>query len=143
MALSTDYVGKIGDLETSMTELVNEVSVATYTSAVGDANAYTDDAIEALSGDVETLVNEVSVTLSTDYVSKIGDLETSMTTLVGEVSAETLVSANAYTDEAVAALSIDDYIKHGEVTSDDLSGYFVFDCGSASYREGEQAATEA
>ena len=148
--LSTDYVDKIGDLETAVNTLVSEVSVATYTSALADAKTYTDEQIAglsigdyALSADVDSLVNATSVALSTDYVDKIGDLETSMTTLVGEVSAETLVSANAYTDEQIAALSIDDYIKHGEVTSDDLSGYFVFDCGSASYREGEQAATEA
>lgn len=55
------------------------------------------------------------------------------------VSAEAIASANSYTDEQIAALSIGDYIKHGEVTADDLSGYFVLDCGTSELREGEPA----
>ena len=151
--LSTDYVEKIGDLSTATDTLVATVSAETLVSA----NAYTDEQIAALSigdyalsADVDSLVNATSVALSTDYVEKIGDLETSMTTLVGEVSAATYTSAttdaNAYTDDAITDISATistDYIKHGEVTSDDLSGYFVLNCGTASYRDGEQAATEA
>ena len=148
---------EIGGLSTTVDTLVAAVSAEAITSA----NAYTDAEIDklnigdyALSADVTTLVATVSataVTSANDYTDgKITDLHienyalsADVNALVGAVSAETCASANAYTDEKVAALSIDDYIKHGEVTSGDLSGYFVFDCGSATYREGEQAATEA
>ena len=143
---------------------VNSLVAAVSAESLVSANAYTDAAIEALdiedyalSTDVDTLVAAVSAEFLESLVSanaytdaaiealNIEDyaLSTDVDTLVGNVSAETLVSANAYADATVAALSIDDYIKHGEVTSDDLSGYFVFDCGGATYRAGEQAATEA
>ena len=105
-----------------------------------------DEVLYATKAEVAT----VSSTLSTDYVGKIGDLSAATNTLVATVSAATYTSAttdaNAYTDDAIDGISATistDYIRHGEVTSDDLSGYFVFDCGTASYREGEQAATEA
>ena len=124
-----------------------------------EANSYTDDAVEALSDTIstdyatKTEVNDVSVALSTDYVGKIGNLSSeiyselenyalsnNVTTLVSTTSAETLVSANAYTDEKVAALSIDDYIKHGEVVQNDLSGFFILDCGASVLRANEPTA---
>lgn len=161
VALSTDYTAKIeaisGNYATKT--YVDDQDAATYESAVTSANAYTDDQISTLSDAFDTKlesyatkteVNNVSVALSNDYVGKIGDLSdeiygaledyalsADVTSLVNATSAETLVSANAYTDEQIAALSIDNYIKHGEVVQSDLSGFFILDCGNSVLREGE------
>ena len=65
--------------------------------------------------------------------------------MIGEAtdlsSANTVNGAKAYaknyTDEAVAGLSVDNFIKHGEVVDTDLSGFFILSCGNATLRGGE------
>lgn len=120
----------------SWVELGDEVLYATKAEVASVSADLTAD-IAGLAGKIDA-TNATLNTVSSDYL-KAAD-KTELTTLVGTVSSETLVSAKNYTDEAVAALSIDDYIKHGEVVQSDLSGYFIFDCGGASLRANEPEA---
>ena len=135
--VSSDYLTSTD--KTELETLVGTVSAETLVSA----NAYTDEAIDALSIGDYALSADVTALVGAVSAETLVSANAYTDATVATVSAETLLSANTYTDDAVAALSIDDYIKHGEATADDLSGYFVFDCGGASYRDGEQAATEA
>ena len=53
----------------------------------------------ALLNDVSTSLSNISVNLSIDYLEKINDLKTTTTELIETVSAEAIISANAYTNE--------------------------------------------
>ena len=138
--VSSDYL-KAAD-KTELTTLIGTTSAETLVSA----NAYADSKFAGLS-DYYTKdeVDAISSALSTDYVGKIA---TAKSEVIGEAtdlsSADTVNGAKAYaknyTDEAVAALSIDDYIKHGECVQSDLSGFFVLDCGGSALRINEPTA---
>ena len=139
-SVSSDYL-KAAD-KTELTTLIGTVSGETLVSA----NAYADSKFAGLS-DYYTKdeVDAISSALSTDYVGKIA---TAKSEVIGEAtdlsSADTVNGAKAYakdyTDEAVAALSIDDYIKHGKCVQSDLSGFFVLDCGDSALRTDEPTA---
>ena len=159
--VSSDYL-KTAD-KTELETLVGTTSAETLVSA----KAYTDSKFAGLS-DYYTKdeVDAISTALSTDYSGKIkavddkladyalsNDVKTGIAAAKSEVigeasdlsSADTINGAKAYakdyTNEAVAKLSIDNYIKHGECVQSDLSGYFVFDCGGSALRDGEPTAT--
>ena len=130
--VSSDYLTSAD--KTELTALVNTTSAATLVSA----NAYTDTKFADLSNYyTKTEVDAISTALSTDYSAKVKAVDDKLP----QLSADAVAAANTYTDQQIDALSIDDYIKHGECTSDDLSGYFVFDCGGASLRENEPVAS--
>ena len=126
---------------TDLSDAVNLEQLAqTSATTLSDAKAYTDSKFADLSGYyTKDEINAISTALSTDYSEKIVAVDNKLP----QLSADSISVANAYTDEKIAALSADEFIRHGEVVQSDLSGYFVFDCGGASYREGEQAATES
>ena len=138
VALSTDYQGKIDGLVGDVDYLSGEITSIADTYATKD---YVDGISAALSGDYQGKIDGLAATLSTvssDYLTSSD--KTELVETIATVSGETLVSANAYTDEAVAALSIDDYIKHGECVQSDLSGFFVLDCGGSALRPDEPTA---
>ena len=161
--VSSDY------LTSSDKEELTGLIASTSAEAITSANAYTDAAIDALSiGDYATVeyVNGVSAALSGDYVSKIATAKTEAynealsdandytdaaisglsidnyytKAEVNQISSDLSTGLVGDIEDAIDALSIDNYIKHGEVVQSDLSGFFVFDCGGASLREGEPAS---
>lgn len=158
--VSSDYL-KAAD-KTALETLVGTTSAETLVSA----NAYADSKFAGLS-DYYTKdeVNAISTALSTDYVGKIKTVDDKLadyalsadvtsgiaaakSEVIGEASdlssADTINGAKAYaknyTDEAVAGLSADNFIKHGECVQSDLSGFFVLDCGGSALREDEPTA---
>ena len=158
--VSSDYL-KAAD-KTALETLVGTTSAETLVSA----NAYTDTKFAGLS-DYYTKdeVDAISTALSTDYVGKIKTVDdkfanyalsadvtsgiaAAKSEVIGEASdlssADTINGAKAYaknyTDEAVAGLSADNFIKHGECVQSDLSGFFVLDCGSSTLRADEPTA---
>lgn len=158
--VSSDYL-KAAD-KTALETLVGTTSAETLVSA----NAYADSKFAGLS-DYYTKdeVNAISTALSTDYVGKIKTVDDKLadyalsadvtsgiaaakSEVIGEASdlssADTINGAKAYaknyTDEAVAGLSADNFIKHGECVQSDLSGFFVLDCGESTLREDEPTA---
>ena len=160
--LSTDYNDKFGALtgtyatKTELTTLVGTTSAETLVSA----NAYADSKFAGLSDYyTKNEVNAISTALSTDYAGKIkvvddkladyalsadvtSEIAAAKSEVIGEAtdlsSADTINGAKAYaknyTDAAVAGLSADKFIKHGEVVDTDLSGFFILSCGGASLR---------
>ena len=58
--LSDDYINKIDEFSTLINNLLANVFAETYTSAINDANSYTDEQIESLSIDNYALSNNVS-----------------------------------------------------------------------------------
>ena len=138
VALSTDYQGKIDGLVGDVNYISGEITSIADTYATKE---YVDGISAALSGDYQGKIDGLAATLNTvssDYLTSSD--KTELVGTIATVSGETLVSANAYTDEAVAALSIDDYIKHGECVQSDLSGFFVLDCGGSGLRTDEPTA---
>lgn len=158
--VSSDYL-KAAD-KTALETLVGTTSAETLVSA----NAYADSKFAGLS-DYYTKdeVDAISTALSTDYVGKIKAVDDKLadyalsadvtsgiaaakSEVIGEASdlssADTINGAKAYaknyTDEAVAGLSVDNFIKHGECVQSDLSGFFVLDCGGSALRENEPTA---
>lgn len=155
--VSSDYL-KAAD-KTALETLVGTISIETLVSA----NAYADSKFAGLS-DYYTKdeVDTISTALSTDYSGKIKAVDDKLadyalsadvtsgiaaakSEVIGEVSdlssADTINGAKAYaknyTDEAVAGLSVDNFIKHGECVQSDLSGFFVLNCGGSTLREDE------
>jgi hypothetical protein len=107
-------------------------------SALNSAKEY----VNGISSDLDGKITAVDTKL-TGYATLTGvegDIAAAKSEVIG--TADDLSSANTvngakkyakeYTDEAVAAIGIDNYIKHGEVTQADLSGVFIFDCGDSS-----------
>ncbi len=158
--VSSDYL-KAAD-KTALETLVGTTSAETLVSA----NAYADSKFAGLS-DYYTKdeVDAISTALSTDYSGKIKAVDDKLadyalsadvtsgiaaakSEVIGEASdlssADTINGAKAYaknyTDEAVAGLSADNFIKHGECVQSDLSGFFVLDCGGSALREDEPTA---
>ena len=158
--VSSDYL-KAAD-KTALETLVGTTSAETIVSA----NAYADSKFAGLS-DYYTKdeVDAISTALSTDYVGKIKAVDDKLadyalsadvtsgiaaakSEVIGEASdlssADTINGAKAYaknyTDEAVAGLSVDNFIKHGECVQSDLSGFFVLDCGGSALRPNEPTA---
>ena len=158
--VSSDYL-KAAD-KTALETLVGTTSAETLVSA----NAYADSKFAGLS-DYYTKdeVDAISTALSTDYSGKIKAVDDKLadyalsadvtsgiaaakSEVIGEASdlssADTINGAKAYaknyTDEAVAGLSVDNFIKHGECVQSDLSGFFVLDCGGSTLREDEPTA---
>lgn len=158
--VSSDYL-KAAD-KTALETLVGTTSAETLVSA----NAYADSKFAGLS-DYYTKdeVDAISTALSTDYSGKIKAVDDKLadyalsadvtsgiaaakSEVIGEASdlssADTINGAKAYaknyTDEAVAGLSVDNFIKHGECVQSDLSGFFVLDCGGSALREDEPTA---
>lgn len=158
--VSSDYL-KAAD-KTALETLVGTTSAETLVSA----NAYADSKFAGLS-DYYTKdeVDAISTALSTDYVGKIKTVDDKLadyalsadvtsgiaaakSEVIGEASdlssADTINGAKAYaknyTDEAVAGLSADNFIKHGECVQSDLSGFFVLDCGGSVLRADEPTA---
>lgn len=153
----SDYL-KAAD-KTALETLVGTTSAETLVSA----NAYTDTKFAGLS-DYYTKdeVDAISSALSTDYSGKIkavddkladyalsvdvtSEIDAAKSKVIGEAtdlsSAGTINGAKAYakdyTDEAIAGLSVDNFIKHGEVIESDLSGFFILECGTSAPRTGE------
>lgn len=111
---------------------VDAISTALSTDYYGQIKAVDDKLADyALSADVTTLVNETSAATITTVVGQTTDLS----------SASTINGAKAYAkdyaDEAIAGLSADKFIKHGEVVQSDLSGFFILDCGASDLRTDE------
>lgn len=158
--VSSDYL-KAAD-KTALETLVGTTSAETLVSA----NAYADSKFAGLS-DYYTKdeVDAISTALSTDYSGKIKAVDDKLadyalsadvtsgiaaakSEVIGEASdlssADTINGAKAYaknyTDEAVAGLSVDNFIKHGECVQSDLSGFFVLDCGGSALRPNEPTA---
>lgn len=158
--VSSDYL-KAAD-KTALETLVGTTSAETLVSA----NAYADSKFAGLS-DYYTKdeVDAISTALSTDYSGKIKAVDDKLadyalsadvtsgiaaakSKVIGEASdlssADTINGAKAYaknyTDEAVAGLSVDNFIKHGECVQSDLSGFFVLDCGGSALRPNEPTA---
>lgn len=158
--VSSDYL-KAAD-KTALETLVGTTSAETLVSA----NAYADSKFAGLS-DYYTKdeVDAISTALSTDYSGKIKAVDDKLadyalsadvtsgiaaakSEVIGEASdlssADTINGAKAYaknyTDEAVAGLSVDNFIKHGECVQSDLSGFFILDCGGSALREDEPTA---
>lgn len=155
--VSSDYL-KAAD-KTELETLVGTTSAETLVSA----NAYADSKFAGLS-DYYTKdeVDAISTALSTDYSGKIkavddkladyalsadvtSGIATAKSEVIGEASdlssANTINGAKAYaknyTDETIAGLSVENFIKHGECVQSDLSGFFVLDCGGSALREDE------
>ena len=59
---------------------------------------------------------------------------------VNAISADLSAASKDYTDEQIAALSADEFIRHGECVQSDLSGFFVLDCGGSALRTDEPTA---
>lgn len=158
--VSSDYL-KAAD-KTELQTLVGTTSAETLVSA----KAYADSKFAGLSDYyTKDQVDAISTALSTDYSGKIkavddkladyalsADVSSGISAAKSEVigeesdlsSDDTINGAKAYaknyTDEAVAGLGIDNYIKHGECVQSDLSGFFVLDCGGADLRNEEPTA---
>lgn len=164
-ATKTELTGSAHSLSTDYNSKINGLS-GTYATKteVNDVSSVLSNAITAITDKyaTEEYVNGISSALSTDYVGKIkavddkladyalsADVTAGIAAAKSEVigttsdlpSADTVNGAKAYakdyTDAAVAGLSADNFIKHGEVVDTDLSGFFILDCGAASLREGE------
>ena len=131
---SKTYVdGKISDVLTAASDYAG----AAATSALISAKYHAD----VISANLYDRIDAVDTKL-TGYATLSGvadDIATAKSEVLG--TADDLSSANTvngakkyakeYADEAVAAIGIDNYIKHGEVTQADLSGVFIFDCGDS------------
>ena len=93
-------------------------------SQVGEISISLSDAISAVVSNVYSLSNEVSVAssdimssisstssyLSSDYSEKINAMSNDITTIVAETSNMAILSANAYTNSQIDALSINNYM---------------------------------
>ena len=158
--VSSDYLTSAD--KTELETLVGTTSAETLVSA----NAYADSKFADLS-DYYTKdeVDAISTALSTDYSGKIkavddkladyalsadvtSEIAAAKSEVIGEAtdlsSADTINGAKKYakdyTDEAVAGLSADNFIKHGECVQSDLSGFFILDCGGSALRTDEPTA---
>ena len=110
-------IDSITDNYATKTEL-NDVSVALSTDYQGKIDGLTAD-VEYLSGAVDGVADTLN-TVSSDYLTSAD--KTELINTIGTVSAETLVSANAYTDQKMDELS---------------GGFLILDCGASTLREGE------
>ena len=162
--VSSDYL-KAAD-KTALETLVGTTSAETLVSAnayadskfAGLSDYYTKDEIDAIStalstdysGKIKAVDDKLSVyALSADVTSLVNETSAAtIDTIVGEAtdlsSADTINGAKAYakdyTDEAVAGLSVDNFIKHNECVQSDLSGFFILDCGGSTLRTDEPTA---
>jgi hypothetical protein len=130
---------QIGDQDNCASKAYVNGKVSDAVLSVSD---YAKKYIDGISSDLDGKITAVDNKLA-DYATLTGvagDIATAKSEVIG--TADDLSSANTvngakkyakeYADEAVAAIGIDNYIKHGEVTQADLSGVFIFDCGDSS-----------
>ncbi len=137
---------KAGDLVIITTTSKEYLYSGTAWIELGDEVLYATKAEVAkvsadLTADYQGQLNKLTATVNTvssDYL-KSAD-KTELTTKIATVSAETLTAAKAYTDEQIEDLGLTSYIKKGECTQSDLSGFFVLDCGGSSLRTDEPTA---
>lgn len=134
---------KAGDLVIITTSSKEYVYSGSKWVELGDESLYATKAEVAtlsstLTADYQGQLNKLTATVNTvssDYL-KSSD-KTELVNKIATVSSDTLTAAKAYTDEQIEDLGLTGYIKKGECAQSDLSGFFVFDCGSSALRNGE------